>query len=115
MLSFLTSLAVLAVAIGNPTFIQGLSTGGGTHPGDSLLSILMTKYSHRLHDQWSTDQRHYLPPDRPSFFVTSGFGYFNSCNGADADCTGPNSPAVFESPDQTFKQVGCPTANVDLG
>ncbi|KAJ7036118.1 hypothetical protein C8F04DRAFT_887820, partial [Mycena alexandri] len=49
-----------------------------------------------------------------SFSGTSGFGYFNGCDSAGADCTFPDCPAAFESSDQTFKQVGCSAPDVNL-
>ncbi|KAJ7638148.1 hypothetical protein B0H17DRAFT_1216809 [Mycena rosella] len=49
-----------------------------------------------------------------SFFVTIGFGFFDGCDGAGADCTFPRCEPEFTDPSQTFKQVGCGAANVNL-
>ncbi|KAJ3993582.1 hypothetical protein F5050DRAFT_1577294, partial [Lentinula boryana] len=53
-----------------------------------------------------------IPPH--SFSVTTGFGYFNGCNGAGADCTNANCPTAFHQPDDTHVQVACQANNVDL-
>ncbi|KAK7461292.1 hypothetical protein VKT23_008471 [Stygiomarasmius scandens] len=53
-----------------------------------------------------------IPPH--SFSVTSGFGYFNGCDGAGADCTNGNCPTAFHNPDDTFVQVACQANNVNL-
>ncbi|KAJ7904169.1 Glp-like protein [Mycena leptocephala] len=87
--------------------IAYLQTGGCGFNGEGCTLVETT-----LRDGFSSTDLSLIPPH--SFSVTSGFGYFNGCNGAGADCTGPNCPAAFESPDQTFKQVGCSAAGVDL-
>ncbi|KAJ3744883.1 glycopeptide [Lentinula detonsa] len=53
-----------------------------------------------------------IPPH--SFSVTTGFGYFNGCNGAGADCTNANCPTAFHQPDDTRVQVACQANNVNL-
>ncbi|KAJ7868691.1 Glp-like protein [Mycena leptocephala] len=87
--------------------IAYLQTGGCGFNGEGCTLVETT-----LRDGFSSTDLSLIPPH--SFSVTSGFGYFNGCNGAGADCTGPNCPAAFESPDQTFKQVGCSAAGVNL-
>ncbi|KAJ7627395.1 glycopeptide [Roridomyces roridus] len=49
-----------------------------------------------------------------AFSVTTGFGYYNGCNGAGADCTGPNCNTAFHVPTDTFVQVQCETNDVNL-
>ncbi|KAI0073021.1 hypothetical protein K474DRAFT_1667119 [Panus rudis PR-1116 ss-1] len=53
-----------------------------------------------------------IPPH--AFSVTSGFGYFNGCDGAGADCTNANCPTAFHNPDDTFVQVACQSNDVNL-
>ncbi|EIM83159.1 uncharacterized protein STEHIDRAFT_141346 [Stereum hirsutum FP-91666 SS1] len=54
-----------------------------------------------------------LIPDH-AFSVTTGFGYYNGCDGAGADCTYSGCPTAFHVSTDTFVQVGCSTDNVDL-
>ncbi|KAJ7627210.1 glycopeptide [Roridomyces roridus] len=49
-----------------------------------------------------------------SFSVTTGFGYYNGCDGAGADCTGPNCNTAFHVSTDTFVQVACQANNVNL-
>ncbi|KAJ3997128.1 glycopeptide [Lentinula boryana] len=53
-----------------------------------------------------------IPPH--AFSVTTGFGYYNGCDGAGADCNNPNCPTAFFKPTDTGVQVACQTDNVDL-
>ncbi|KZT10088.1 uncharacterized protein LAESUDRAFT_646002 [Laetiporus sulphureus 93-53] len=48
------------------------------------------------------------------FNVAAGFGCYNGCDGAGADCTSASCSTAFTEPDQTGKQVGCSADNVDL-
>jgi len=49
-----------------------------------------------------------------TFSVTSGFAYYDGCDGAGADCNNANCPDAFHSSDQTSVQVGCSADNVNL-
>ncbi|KAF5374702.1 hypothetical protein D9615_008965 [Tricholomella constricta] len=49
-----------------------------------------------------------------TFSVTSGFGYFNGCDGAGADCNNANCPTAFHQPSDTFVQVACQVNDVNL-
>ncbi|KAJ7144546.1 hypothetical protein C8R44DRAFT_692047 [Mycena epipterygia] len=49
-----------------------------------------------------------------AFSVTTGFGYFNGCQPAGADCTNANCNTAFHQPSDTFVQVACQVANVGL-
>ncbi|KAF8142357.1 hypothetical protein K438DRAFT_1784840 [Mycena galopus ATCC 62051] len=50
-----------------------------------------------------------------TFSVASGFDrYYDGCDGAGADCTSSGCPQVMTDPSQTYKQVGCAAANVNL-
>ncbi|KAJ4474445.1 glycopeptide [Lentinula aciculospora] len=53
-----------------------------------------------------------IPPH--SFSVSTGFGYYNGCDGAGADCTDPTCPTAFFKSTDTGVQVACQTDNVDL-
>ncbi|KAF8883279.1 hypothetical protein BD779DRAFT_1540448 [Infundibulicybe gibba] len=49
-----------------------------------------------------------------AFSVTTGFGYFNGCDGQGANCDNPQCPTAFFKPDDTHVQVACQTDNVNL-
>ncbi|KIY63735.1 hypothetical protein CYLTODRAFT_425836 [Cylindrobasidium torrendii FP15055 ss-10] len=49
-----------------------------------------------------------------TFSVTTGFGYYNGCDGAGADCTGANCNTAFHNPEDTWVQVACQQNNVNL-
>ncbi|RDB20751.1 hypothetical protein Hypma_012227 [Hypsizygus marmoreus] len=51
---------------------------------------------------------------RLAFSVTSGFGYYNGCDGAGANCNNPNCPTAFHVPSDTFVQVACQVNDVNL-
>ncbi|TDL18843.1 hypothetical protein BD410DRAFT_752831 [Rickenella mellea] len=53
-----------------------------------------------------------IPPH--SFSVTTGFGYFNGCDGVGQDCTNANCPTAFHNPNDTTVQRACQVNNVDL-
>ncbi|KAF9073139.1 hypothetical protein BDP27DRAFT_1488055 [Rhodocollybia butyracea] len=53
-----------------------------------------------------------LIPDH-EFSVTSGFGYFNGCDGTGFDCTSANCPGAFTDPTNGLI-VSCEADNVDL-
>ncbi|KAJ7290608.1 glycopeptide [Mycena rebaudengoi] len=119
---------------GTPTLVQGpnvLSRGGDftingpligaiayLQTGKSCLMFMRfngegcTLVETTLRNGFSSTDLSLIPPH--SFSVISGFGYFHGCDGAGADCTGPNCPTAFMNPDETFKQVGCPAADVNL-
>ncbi|KAF9050545.1 hypothetical protein BJ165DRAFT_1414229 [Panaeolus papilionaceus] len=49
-----------------------------------------------------------------AFSVTTGFGYFNGCDGSGADCSSPGCPTAFRNPGDTQVQVACQSDNVNL-
>ncbi|KAJ6616782.1 hypothetical protein B0H10DRAFT_2219122 [Mycena sp. CBHHK59/15] len=49
-----------------------------------------------------------------AFSVTTGFGYYNGCNGAGADCTSSSCSTAFHSSGDTTVQVACQANDVDL-
>ncbi|KAJ7023685.1 glycopeptide [Mycena alexandri] len=114
---------------GTPTLIQGpnvLSTGGDyTRQGPLLGAIAYlqtggcgfngegcTLVELSLTNGFSSADISLIPPH--AFSVTSGFGYYNGCDGTGTDCQEPNCPQAFENPDETWKQIPCPAANVNL-
>ncbi|KAF4621180.1 hypothetical protein D9613_001131 [Agrocybe pediades] len=48
------------------------------------------------------------------FSVTSGFGYYNGCDGAGANCEGPSCSTAFKKPSDTHVQVACQKNDVNL-
>ncbi|KAJ3995157.1 hypothetical protein F5050DRAFT_1808922 [Lentinula boryana] len=49
-----------------------------------------------------------------SFSVTTGFGYYNGCDGAGADCTSASCSTAFHVASDTGVQIACQVDNVDL-
>ncbi|KAF8900095.1 hypothetical protein CPB85DRAFT_1326442 [Mucidula mucida] len=49
-----------------------------------------------------------------AFSVTSGFGYYNGCDGTGADCTYGGCPTAFHKSDDTHVQVACQANDVNL-
>ncbi|KAJ6559461.1 hypothetical protein DFH09DRAFT_921626 [Mycena vulgaris] len=114
---------------GTPNLIQGpnvLSTGGDFTINGPLISAIAylqtggcgfdgegcTLVETTLRNGFSSTDLSLIPSH--AFSVTTGFGYYNGCDGAGADCREANCPEAFEDPSQTWKQVGCPAANVNL-
>ncbi|GBE80221.1 hypothetical protein BKA93DRAFT_816053 [Sparassis latifolia] len=87
--------------------ISYLQTGGCGDNGESCTLIEAT-----LSNGYSSADISLISPH--AFSVTSGFGYYDGCDGAGADCTYSGCPDAFTSPDQTYKQVGCSADNVNL-
>ncbi|KAJ7919945.1 hypothetical protein B0H13DRAFT_1573659, partial [Mycena leptocephala] len=82
--------------------IAYLQTGACGFSGEGCTLVETT-----LTNGFSSTDISLIPPH--AFSVTSGFGYYNGCDRAGADCQRP-----FENPNETWKQVGCPAANVNL-
>ncbi|PPR00151.1 hypothetical protein CVT24_005052 [Panaeolus cyanescens] len=119
---------------GTPTLIQGpnvLSTGGdftSNGPLVSAIAYLQTGACGFNGEGCTLVELTLINPTSPgsgssadisliaphAFSVTSGFGYFNGCDGAGADCTNANCPTAFRNPDDTFVQVACQSDNVNL-
>ncbi|PIL32322.1 hypothetical protein GSI_05568 [Ganoderma sinense ZZ0214-1] len=114
---------------GTPTLIQGpnvLSTGGDYTSNGPLISAIAylqtgscgfngegcTLIETTLENGASSTDISLIPPH--TFSVTSGFGYFNGCDGAGADCTSADCSTAFHQPNDTFVQVACTVDNVDL-
>ncbi|EKM58954.1 uncharacterized protein PHACADRAFT_249086 [Phanerochaete carnosa HHB-10118-sp] len=110
---------------------QTLSTGGSVTFGGSLISAIAFLQTGSCGDNGegctliettlvnptspgsgSSTDISLIPPH--SFSVTSGFGYFDGCDGAGADCTDANCPDAFHTSGQTGVQVACQSDNVNL-
>ncbi|THU98808.1 Glp-like protein [Dendrothele bispora CBS 962.96] len=92
--------------------IAYLQTGGCGFNGEGCTLIETTLRNPTSPGSGSSTDISLIPPH--AFSVTSGFGYFNGCDGAGADCTNPNCPTAFFNPDQTDRQVACQADNVNL-
>ncbi|CAA7260314.1 unnamed protein product [Cyclocybe aegerita] len=119
---------------GTPTLIQGgnvLSTGGDytvDRPIFGAIAYLQTGNCGFNGERCTLIETTLVNPTSPgggsstdislipphSFSVTSGFGYYNGCDGAGADCTFQGCPTAFYNPDETWKQVACQANNVNL-
>ncbi|KAF8185480.1 hypothetical protein K438DRAFT_1597204, partial [Mycena galopus ATCC 62051] len=115
--------------LGTPTLIQGpnvRSTGGElliNGPLTGAIAYLQTGacgfngegctlIETTLSNGFSSTDISLIPPH--TFSVASGFEYYDGCDGAGADCTSSGCSQVMTDPSQTYKQVGCAAANVNL-
>ncbi|KAF8959212.1 glycopeptide [Flammula alnicola] len=92
--------------------IAYLQTGGCGFNGEGCTLIETTLINPTSPGSGSSTDISLIPPH--SFSVTSGFGYFNGCDGAGADCTNPNCPTAFHVSTDNGVQVACQADNVDL-
>ncbi|KZT07556.1 uncharacterized protein LAESUDRAFT_758557 [Laetiporus sulphureus 93-53] len=87
--------------------IAYLQTGGCGDNGEYCTLIETT-----LENGASSTDISLIPPHE--FSVTSGFGYYDGCDGAGADCTYADCPTAFHSSGQTGVQVACTADNENL-
>ncbi|EJF59182.1 glycopeptide [Dichomitus squalens LYAD-421 SS1] len=92
--------------------IAYLQTGGCGLNGEGCTLIETTLVNPTSPGSGSSTDISLIPPH--AFSVTSGFGYFGGCDGAGADCTGPDCSTAFHSPGDTGVQVACQSDNVNL-
>ncbi|KAF8190810.1 glycopeptide [Pholiota molesta] len=92
--------------------IAYLQTGGCGFNGEGCTLIETTLVNPTSPGSGSSTDISLIPPH--SFSVTSGFGYFNGCDTAGADCTNANCPTAFHVSTDTGVQVACQTNNVNL-
>jgi len=92
--------------------IAYLQTGGCGLNGEGCTLIETTLVNPTSPGSGSSTDISLIPPH--TFSVTSGFGYFNGCNGAGADCTNAGCGTAFHQPGDNNVQVACQTDNVDL-
>ncbi|KAF8883280.1 Glp-like protein [Infundibulicybe gibba] len=89
-----------------------LQTGGCQFDGGGCTIVETTLRNPTSPGSGSSTDISLIPP--LAFSVTTGFGYFNGCDGMGADCTGPQCTTAFHNPDDTQVQVACQTNDVDL-
>ncbi|KZT07549.1 uncharacterized protein LAESUDRAFT_725012 [Laetiporus sulphureus 93-53] len=87
--------------------IAYLQTGDCGNNGEKCTLIETT-----LKNGYSSTDISLIPPHE--FSVTSGFDYYDGCDGQGADCTSENCTSAFHTSDQTWVQVGCPVDNENL-
>ncbi|KZV76450.1 hypothetical protein PENSPDRAFT_680120 [Peniophora sp. CONT] len=87
--------------------IAYLQTGGCGFNGEGCLTVEASL----VNGQSSADLT-LIPPH--SFSVTSGFGYFDGCDGSGADCNNAGCNTAFHVSTDTFVQVGCGAGNENL-
>ncbi|EGO03627.1 hypothetical protein SERLA73DRAFT_101864 [Serpula lacrymans var. lacrymans S7.3] len=92
--------------------IAYLQTGSCGLNGESCTLIETTLQNPTTPGSGSSTDISLIPPH--SFSVTSGFGYYNGCDGAGADCNNANCPDAFHTSDQTTVQVACQVDNVSF-
>jgi len=92
--------------------IAFLQTGSCGDNGEGCTLIETTLRNPTSPGSGSSTDISLIPPH--SFSVTSGFGYFNGCDGAGADCTNPNCVTAFHMSTDTGVQVACQIDNVNL-
>ncbi|KAM5544754.1 hypothetical protein V8D89_001652 [Ganoderma adspersum] len=92
--------------------IAYLQTGNCGFNGDECTLIETTLVNVAPGNGGSSSDISLIPPHK--FSVTSGFGYFNGCEGAGADCTFQGCTTAFYTPTDTWVQVPCQVDNVDL-
>ncbi|GJE97611.1 glycopeptide [Phanerochaete sordida] len=92
--------------------IAFLQTGSCGDNGEGCTLIETTLKNPTSPGSGSSTDISLIPPH--AFSVTSGFGYYNGCDGAGADCTNANCPTAFRQPGDTGVQVACQVDNVNL-
>ncbi|GJE97620.1 glycopeptide [Phanerochaete sordida] len=92
--------------------IAFLQTGSCGDNGEGCTLIETTLRNPTSPGSGSSTDISLIPPH--SFSVTSGFGYFNGCDGAGADCTSGSCTTAFHKSTDTGVQVACQTNNVNL-
>ncbi|KAH9947015.1 hypothetical protein B0H21DRAFT_740615 [Amylocystis lapponica] len=91
-----------------PFCISYLQTGGCGDNGEYCTLIERRSSTDKVAPIFRSSRRiHY-------FSKTSGFGYYDGCDGAGADCTYEGCPDAFYKPDDNQVQVGCSADNVNL-
>ncbi|KAF8585322.1 glycopeptide [Ramaria rubella] len=92
--------------------IAFLQTGSCGDNGEGCTLVETTLQNPTTPGGGSSTDISLIPPH--TFSVTSGFGYFDGCDGTGADCTNANCDTAFHNPGQTGVQVACQTDNVNL-
>ncbi|KAF7292100.1 Glycopeptide [Mycena indigotica] len=92
--------------------IAYLQTGNCLFNGERCTTVETTLVNPTSPGSGSSTDISLIPPH--SFSVTTGFGYYRGCDGAGANCNGPNCPTAFRVPSDTHVQVACQSNDVNL-
>ncbi|EED85516.1 hypothetical protein POSPLDRAFT_96422 [Postia placenta Mad-698-R] len=95
------------LSVGGDYTSDGPLTGPCGDNGEGCTVIETT-----LQNDYSSTDISLVPPHK--FSVTGGFGYFDGCNGAGADCAYSTCPTALLYSNQTWLQVACTDLNVNL-
>ncbi|EPT01254.1 hypothetical protein FOMPIDRAFT_1161879 [Fomitopsis schrenkii] len=87
--------------------IAYLQTGGCGQNGEDCTLVEAT-----LENGGSAADISLIPPHE--FSVTSGFGYYDGCDGVGTDCTSASCPMAYRQSGDNWAIVGCGADNVDL-
>ncbi|KAF8574861.1 glycopeptide, partial [Ramaria rubella] len=92
--------------------IAFLQTGNCGDNGEGCTLVETTLMNPITPGSGSNTDISFIPPH--AFSVTSGFMYFNGCDGRGADCTNSTCPQAFHKPNDAGEELVCQTPNVDL-
>ncbi|KAM5544756.1 hypothetical protein V8D89_001654 [Ganoderma adspersum] len=92
--------------------IAYLQTGQCGFNGEGCTLVETTLVNPTSPDSGSSTDISLIPPH--AFSVTSGFGYYNGCDGTGTDCDNANCPTAFHVDNDTHVQVPCQSNDVDL-
>ncbi|KAF9523719.1 Glp-like protein [Crepidotus variabilis] len=94
--------------------IAYLQTGSCGFNGDGCTLVETTLVNPTCAGCGSSTDVSLIPPHK--FSVTSGFGYYNGCDGVGADCTSASCPptSAFHKTDDYGAQRACQTNDVNL-
>ncbi|VDC04486.1 unnamed protein product [Peniophora sp. CBMAI 1063] len=92
--------------------IAYLQTGSCGANGESCTLLETTLVNPTTAGSGSSTDLSLIAPH--SFSVATGFGYYNGCDGAGADCTSASCSTAFHVPTDTQVQVACQVDNVNL-
>ncbi|KAF9021195.1 glycopeptide [Hymenopellis radicata] len=97
--------------IGAIAYVLQFSRGCGFN-GDSCTLVETTLVNPTSAGAGSSTDISLIAPH--TFSVTSGFGYYNGCDGTGADCDNANCATAFHTSTDNWVQVACQTNDVDL-
>ncbi|KAH9474351.1 hypothetical protein JR316_0012809 [Psilocybe cubensis] len=92
--------------------IAYLQTGNCGFNGERCITVETTLQNPTTPGSGSSTDLSLIPP--LAFSVTTGFGYYNGCNGAGASCNNQNCNTAFHKPDDNQVQVACQQNDVNL-
>ncbi|KAJ6509832.1 hypothetical protein DFH09DRAFT_1271358 [Mycena vulgaris] len=92
--------------------IAYLQTGACQFNGEGCTTVETTLVNPTSPGSGSSTDLTLIPPH--AFSVTTGFGYYNGCNNAGADCTSGSCSTAFHVDSDTHVQVACQANDVNL-